>query len=161
MKKFLIFACLYFTACFSFKGITIPTDVDTFYVETVEVREVNAPPELAQVFQETLRQKIRQQSRLVYNDNDPDVVFSPVITKFRVNAVAPQEGDLVAFTRLEISVSIDYENTKNEEDNFKKSWSAFEDFESTQNLYDVQDGLIALIFEDITERVFNDTYSDW
>lgn len=125
------------------------------------VKELNAPPELAQVFMETLRLKIRQQSTLVYNENEPDVIFSPIINRYTVNSVAPQEGDVVAFNRLDVSVSINYENTKNEEDNFSKSFSAFQDFNASENLQELEDDLIEVIFDDITERVFNDTFSDW
>jgi len=128
------------------------------------VNELNAPPELAQIFMETLRQKVREQSRLVWNENEPDVVFTPIIKRYTVTSVAPQEGDLVAFNRLDVSISIDYENTISEEEDdgsYSKSFQAFQDFNASENLQDLEEGLIALIFDDITERIFNDTFSDW
>ena len=39
--------------------------------------------------------------------------------------------------------------------------SFFSDFESSQNLADVQDELIEAIFEQITEDIFNRAFSDW
>jgi len=161
MRYLVITMILTLSSCITFKGTTIPIEVKTFYVETPVVKELNAPPELAQLFMETLRLKIRQQSNLVYNENDPDVIFSPVINRYTVNAVAPQEGDVVAFNRLDVSVTINYENIHNEEDNFSKAFSAFQDYNATGNLQDLEDGLIEVIFDDITERVFNDTFSDW
>lgn len=149
------------SSCLSFRGVTIPTGVKSFAVEMPVVKELNAPPELAQLFMETLRLKIRQQSTLVFNENEPDVIFSPIINRYSVTAVAPQDGDVVAFNRLDVSVSINYENTLDEEDNFSKSFSAFQDFNASESLQQLEDGLIEVIFDDITERVFNETFSDW
>ncbi len=161
MRYSLIFLFFGFSSCLSFKGITIPDQVKTYYVEPVEVRELNAPAEVAQIFLETLRQKVREQSRLLYDDQDPHVIFTPVITKYSINSVAPQEGDLVAFNRLDIGLSISYEDTTNEENDYTKSFNAFEDYPASENLQDREEELISTIFDDITERIFNDTFSDW
>lgn len=161
MRYLIIISVFTIASCISFKGTTIPEEADTFRVDMPVVKELNAPPELAQVFMETLRQKIREQSRLQYNEDEPDLIFTPVINKYSVTSVAPQEGDLVAFNRLDVSVSIEYENTKGEEDNYSKSFSAFQDFNASENFQDLEDGLIEIIFDDITERIFNGTFSDW
>ncbi len=161
MRYSLIFLFFGFSSCLSFKGITIPDEVKTYYVEPVEVRELNAPAEVAQIFLETLRQKVREQSRLLYDDQEPHVIFTPIITKYSINSVAPQEGDLVAFNRLDIGVSISYEDTTNEENDYTKSFNAFEDYPASENLQDREEELISTIFDDITERIFNDTFSDW
>lgn len=161
MRISLFAGLLFFVGCISFKGVIIPEGADTYYVEPVEIRELNAPPVIAQIFMETLRQKVREQSKLTYNENDPDLSFTPIITKYSINSVAPQEGDLVAFNRLDITVSVKYENLRNEEDNYSKTWNAFEDYPATDNFQDREEELLALIFEDITERIFNDTFSDW
>ncbi len=161
MRYFILTFILFLSSCLSFKGITIPQGVKTFYVEPPVISERNAPPEIGQIFMETLRLKIRQQSNLIFDDSDPHVIFSPVISRYSVNAVAPQDGDIVAFNRLDVSVTIDYENTLNEEDNFSKSFSAFQDFNATESLQALEEGLIEIIFDDITERAFNETFSDW
>ena len=161
MRLFLFTIVISLSSCISFRGITIPTEVNTFIVEMPIVKELNAPPEIAQVFMESLRQTIREQSRLLYSENEPDVIFTPVINKYSVTSVAPQEGDLVAFNRLDVTISIDYEDTQNEENNYSKSFTAFQDFNASENFQDLEEGLIELIFEDITERIFNGTFSDW
>lgn len=161
MRIFIIISIFCVSSCISFKGTTIPTEANSFYVEMPVVNELNAPPELAQLFMETLRQKVREQSRLVWNENEPDLIFTPVIKKYTVTSVAPQEGALVAFNRLDVSVSIDYENIHNEEDDYSKPFNAFQDFNASENLQDLEEELIAVIFDDITERIFNDTFSDW
>jgi len=42
-----------------------------------------------------------------------------------------------------------------------KSFQAFQDFNASENLQDLEEELIEVIFDDITERIFNDTFSDW
>ncbi len=163
MRFLIIILSLIFGSCLSFKGVTISPDIKTYYVELSEstAKAINAPSEINQQFSEALRRKIREQSRLTYSEQDPHVSFYPFIESYKVNSVAPVEGNLVAFNRLDITIKIEYENILDEEDNYSKNFNAFRDFEASTSLQDVESGLIEEIFEDITERVFNDTYSDW
>lgn len=149
------------SSCLSFKGVNIPLEMKTYYVVHTEIQALNAPPEIAQLFSEALRKTIREQSKLVSNDEEPDVMFTPSIRRYSVNAVSPEAGNSTAFNRLTVDVSINYENFLDESKNFTKSFSAFEDFESSTSLQSVEFDLVEDIFIDITERVFNDTYSDW
>jgi len=149
------------TSCFSFKGISIPSDVNTFYVEDFTISAYNTPGDINQVFAEALRQKIRNESRLQYSDRDPDITFSGIITHFNVNSVAPTEGNTTALNRLEIKIKVNYENAKNEEDTWSNNFSFFEDFDSTQDLQSMQDGLIENIFRQLTEDVFNKAFTNW
>jgi len=56
---------------------------------------------------------------------------------------------------------VEYINYKDEEQNWKKSYSAFQDYDSNGDLSSIQDNLIAAIVEDIVERVFNDAFTNW
>jgi len=149
------------SSCISFKGINIPTEMKSYYVADTEVSARNAPAELGQIFSETLRKVVQTQTRLVLDEEDPDIVFTPVITRYVVNAVAPVEGTTVAFNRLDVSTSIDYENFIDDTKSRKLSYNSFQDFESTLNLQDVEFDLIDEIFEEIIDRAFNDTFTDW
>ena len=168
MNRKVIFFCLIifsisilFQACYSFKGISIPPDVETFYVETFQNRASNAPADLPQRFSEELRLKINNSSRLNYSENDPHIEFSGAINSFNVRSVAPREGNQLAFNRLEIRVQVEYINNNNEDDNWSQSFSFFQDFDSSQDLTSVQDQLIEEIFEQLTEDIFNKSFTNW
>lgn len=152
-----------FGGCYSFKGISIDPDVNTFFVQNFESVAGNAPPTLALDFTEGLKDKIRSESRLVLNSEDPDVEFTGRITGFAVVPVAPKPGEVVALNQLKINVSVKYINNKNE----KKSWpsertkSHFAEFSNTADLLSVQDELIRQIRTQLLDDIFNEAFNDW
>lgn len=152
-----------FSGCYSFKGISIDPDVKTFFVQNFESIAVNAPPTLALDFTEKLKDKIRSESRLVLNSENPDVEFTGRVTGFNVVPVAPKPGEVVALNQLKIIVAIKYINNKNE----KKSWpterskSHFAEFSNEADLLSVQDQLIDIIMKQVLDDIFNEAFNDW
>jgi len=156
-----LFITIGLQSCYSFKGISIPPDINTFYVENFENRANNAPATIDQTFSEALRTKIRNESRLNLIDQDPDIIFQGTISSFRITSEAPQEGNTVAFNKLTIVVQVEYVNSRNEDENWQRNFSFFEDFDSTADFQSIQDGLIELIFNQITEDIFNASFTNW
>ena len=148
-------------SCYSFKGISIPGNIETFTVIDFINVEPDAPLDIEISFSEALRSKIRNESRLRQTDLDPDIQFEGEVNLFRVDAEAPKEGNTVDLNKLTIGVSVTYVNNKDEEDTWTKKFSNFRTFSSANDLVDVQDDLIDEIFEQITESVFNEAFTDW
>jgi hypothetical protein len=146
---------------YSLKGISIPPEVNTFYVEEFDNQTPTAPPTLPQTFRQKLSDRIRDETRLKYDDVNPDIEFQGAISEFRVSAESPQQGQTNAFNRLNISFQVVYVSNLDEEDNWKQRFSHFADFETNQNLVDVQDDLIDEILDEIVERIFNKAFTNW
>lgn len=147
--------------CYSFRGISIPPEAKTFYISELRSRVPGAPADLGQQFSENLKQKFLNQSRLNFVDIDPDIEFSGEITRFAVTSVAPQPGETTAFNRLEIAVRLKYDYHPDEEENWENSFSFFSDYSRDDNLLDVQDELIAIIFQQLSEDIFNKAFTNW
>ncbi len=116
---FLIPILFILQGCYSFKGINIPTDVTTYFVDNFQNDAIGAPGDLHQRFTEGLRAKIRNESRLTYNEQNPDIEFSGRMVRFAISPEAPQAGNTVALNKFEITVSVDYFNNKDESKNWK------------------------------------------
>lgn len=158
---FVLLFLIVFSSCYSFKGIAIPPNVNTFFVENFNNAVPQAPADINQRFSEALRAKIRNESRLTYNEQKPDIEFSGEISGFRLTPEAPQAGNTVALNKLEISVSVSFVNNTDETKNWKKTFSFFRTFESDKDFVSIQDNLISEIFRQLTENIFNDAFTGW
>lgn len=147
--------------CYSFRSFGIDPSLESFFVDQFEVQAFAAPPNINQTFSERLKLKIYRESRLVLDEANPDIVFDGAITRYEVLSVSPEPGEFAALQRLEITVRVKYENTRDEKGNWEQSFSFFADFSPDQNLLDVQDQLIDIIFDQILEDIFNKAFGNW
>ncbi len=154
---------LFLSGCYSFKGISIPPEVNTFFVRNFETIATNAPPTLGLDFGERLKDKVRSETRLKLQLENADVEFTGKISDFRVVPVAPKPGELVSLNRLEIKMRIGFVNNQDE----KKGWpnerefSHFAEFSNSTDLLTVQDQLIKQIGDQLLEDIFNAAFNDW
>lgn len=160
------FACVLiistlWVSCYNFKGISIPAELNTYYVDNFTLTKADAPAGLNQLFTERLREKIREESRLVNDNDNPDITFSGAISDYNLGAAAPQEGNTVGLNRLQIVIKVNYTDETNNENNWSKSYTAFTDFDVNQDFYTIQEELIENLIEDIVERIFNDSFTNW
>lgn len=160
MRAFLFIICLNLASCYSFQGISIPVEVNTFYVENFEDRTGEMPPGFNEDFSESLADKVRNNTRLKIDNGNPDVTFTGAITQFTVRAEDPNSQTGTALNRLYLTMEVTYYNSKTEEEK-KKKYDEIEDFGAEQDFIDVQEDLLDQISERIIERVFNDSFTNW
>ena len=160
MRAFIIIFSMSFVGCYSFQGISIPPEVNTFYVENFEDRTGEMPPGFNEDFSESLTDKVRNNTRLKIDNANPDVTFTGAITQFTVRAEDPNSQTGTALNRLYLTMEITYYNGKTEEEK-KKKYDEIEDFGADQDFIDVQENLLDEISERIIERVFNDSFTNW
>jgi len=146
---------------YSLKGISIPAGIKTFYVKTFDSQDAGSVPTLPRDFTEKLKDKIRRESNLQYNDTEPDIEFSGAITRFQVTAEAPKAGEVIGFNKLTITVNVEFTNNQDEKAGWKQQFSYDDFFEPDQNLLDVQDNLIDNITDELVDRVFNKAFTNW
>ena len=63
--------------------------------------------------------------------------------------------------KLTLTVKVRYVNNTNHEEDFDQQFSAFQTYDSSQLLTDVQDQLITLMVKDIAEQIYNATVANW
>ena len=149
------------SACYSLSGVSIDPAVNTYFVQQLRNNADNAPPTLAQTLTESLKEKVRTESRLVFSEENPQIEFRGSVVDFRVTSEAPQPGEVTALNRLTIIVAIEYLNSVTPAKNWKSNFSFFYDFSSSQDLASVQDTAIAAITKQLVEDIFNKAFTDW
>lgn len=149
------------SGCYSFKGIAIPAEITTYYIENFNNLALSAPGDVNIRYTESLRAKIRNESRLKYDEQNPDITFSGDVSGYSITDQAPQAGNTSVLTKLEIAISVKYVNNLDESKNWNKTFSFYQTFGNEENLISIQDRLITEIFKQLNENVFNEAFAGW
>ncbi len=162
----LLFFGLKSCGIYSFTGASIPPGVTTFQVNFFENQAGNRPgstvePGLDNDFTNALQDIIMNQTNLNLVSKDGQLIYEGEITEYSVTPMTATSQNTAAQNRLKMSVALRYFNSKNEDDDLKKSYSFFYDFPAELQVYDVIDSAHKEIFDRITQDIFNDTLAKW
>ena len=170
LKRFLIFTGIIMLTAgvapsckisYSFTGANISPEVKTYSVYYFPNRARLVNPTRSQSFTEALREKLQRQTSLNELEENGDLIFEGQITGYEVRPMAIQKEDQAALNRLTITVSLKYTNNKEPEQNMEQTFSAYEDFDSSSSLSEVEDGLVPEIIKKLNEDIFNATIANW
>ena len=162
-----ILVVLIFTACkitYSFTGASIASNVKTFSVYYFPNRAKLVNPNLSQQFtqgQDGLENKLIKQTALNQIKENGDLEFSGQITEYDVKPMNIVQGDLAAQNRLTISVKVKFTNNKDHEQDWEKTFTQYEDFDSNRSLTDVEDALASAIIKKLVDDIFNASVANW
>ena len=162
-----ILVVLIFAACkitYSFTGASIASNVKTFSVYYFPNRAKLVNPNLSQQFtqgQDGLENKLIKQTSLNQIKENGDLEFSGQITEYDVKPMNIVQGDLAAQNRLTISVKVKFTNNKDHEQDWEKTFTQYEDFDSNRSLTDVEDALASAIIKKLVDDIFNASVANW
>ena len=160
----LILSIAIFTACkvsYSFSGAVPMVGVKTFSIDYFPNRAKLVNPNLSQLFTDGLSEKMTRQTSYSQIEEGGDLEFSGQITGYDVKPMNIQQGDIAGQNRLTISIKVKYVNNKDHAQDWEKSFSQYEDFESSGSLSDVEDELVPQIIVKLTDDIFNASIANW
>lgn len=137
------------------------TTTKTISFEYIPIKAPLVYAPLAVMFNDQLQQKYVNQTKLSQVMNDGDLQLSGAITGYSLSNQAVNQEAYATVTRLTIKVKIKFVNKHNKTENFEKEFSQYADFDASQLLTDVQDGLCEEITEKLVEDIFNATVANW
>jgi len=118
-------------------------------------------PPLSQEFTETLRDAYSKQTRLQLLKKGGDMHLEGEIVGYQLTPMAISADSYSSETKLTITIKVRFSNNKNPEDDFEKSYSASQNFDSNRMLTDVQDELMKIMVAEIADNIYNDTVAKW
>ncbi|MEI8006193.1 MAG: LptE family protein [Bacteroidota bacterium] len=152
------------TSCkvnYSFTGASISPDVKTITVQYFTNNAATIVPTLSRTLTDALRNYYTSQTSLHTVDRSGDLEIAGVITTYAVTPIAIQGNETAAMNRLTITVNIKFVNRKNSKQNFDNmTFSRYQDYKVV-DLNTVQDGLIAIITDQLVQDIFNKTVVNW
>ena len=146
---------------YSFTGASIPTEAKTISVKYFNNKAATVQPALSQVFTERLKDMFLEQTNLTLSENEGDLAFSGHISKYQIKPMAIKANETAGKNRLTIAIKVTYNNSFNAENNFENTFSRFRDYDSSQNISDIEDALIEEITNELAEDVFNKAFVNW
>ncbi len=151
------------TSCgiYSFTGASIPTEAKTISVQYFNNKAATVQPALSQVFTERLKDMFLEQTNLTLSENEGDLSFSGYISKYQIKPMAIKANETAGQNRLTIAVKVTYNNSFDAKNNFEKTFSRYRDYDSSQNISDIESTLIEEITNELAEDVFNKAFVNW
>lgn len=147
---------------YSLSGASIPPDAKTFSVAYFPNNAAMVAPILSPTLTDALVDMFSRRTRLTQVEEGGDFAFEGEIINYTSTTASVSSDDYALLNRLTISVRVRFTNAVDE----KASWSsrtftAYEDYESTRLLTEVEGELIPQIVDKIVTDIFQASASNW
>ena len=118
-------------------------------------------PLLSNALSEGIREIYSRQTRLQLLPKNGDMEVEGEITDYALTPMAISADSYAAETKLTLTIRVRFTNNKAPEENFEKTYSAFQTFNSSRLLTEVQDELCSIMITELAENIYNDTVARW
>ena len=110
-----------------------------------------------------LQDRIRDQSSLDLVSNSADLRYEGEIVEYRISPMSATAQQTAAQNRLSIAVKVRFTNSTIEDGSkdFDKRFSFFFDYDANSQLSAIKSEAHEIIFERITQDIFNSSLADW
>ena len=168
-NKIVVFVSIFaINSCgnYSFTGASIPVGTETFQVNLFSNNSGNNvgsiyEPGIDRDFTLALQNILENQTNLQLIQTNGDLLYEGEIIEYRVSPMTSTADLNAAQNRLTISVNVIYTNFKKEEDSFERRFSFFFDYPAEQQLISVKSEAHEIIFERLTQDIFNASLAKW
>ena len=168
LKRIIAFfaATVLMTSCgvaikYSLSGASIPPDAQTFSVAYFPNNATMVSPILSSTLTDALVDMFSRRTRLQQVEEGGDFAFEGEITNYTSTTSSVSSDDYALLNRLTITVKVRFTNAIDETMSFNKTFSAYEDYDSTQLLTEVEGTLIPEIVDKIVTDIFMASASNW
>jgi hypothetical protein len=146
---------------YNFTG-TGKIDAKTFQVSYFQNKAELIEPGIERTFTLQLQDIIQNQTNLNLVKSGADLSYEGEITNYNISPMTATANQQAAENRLTININVRFTNKKKETDDFEKSFSFFYDYPATNQLTGSNlNTALKIIFERITQDVFNESLAKW
>lgn len=153
------------TACsvsYKFSGTSIDyTKTKTISMDKFPIRANYVWSPMEAMFYNSLSDAYARKTKLSVLKRDGDLQLAGEIVEYsQTNKSISSEG-YSAQVQLKMTVNVRFVNTKNHDEDFEQRFSATTEYESTQQLVNVQEQLVQEMIDNIVDQIFNATVANW
>ena len=118
-------------------------------------------PPLAVNLTDGIKDLYQRQTRLEQVRRGGNLELEGEITGYQLTPMAVSADSYAAETKLTITIKVKFTNNIAPEESFEKTYSAYQTFDASQMLSDVQDELCTTMIAELAEQIYNDTVAKW
>ena len=160
---FILLIATTFSSCsvYNFTGAA-PIDGKTFQVNFFQNNADLIEPGIDRDFTLALQDLIQNQTNLNLVSTGGDLVYEGEITEYRITPMTATADQQASQNRLTIRVNVRFANKNKETDDFEKPFEFYYDYPAQSQLVGtVLNEAIKVIFERITQDIFNESLAKW
>lgn len=148
---------------YSFTGADINYSITrTFQVNYFQNNAPIVEPGIARLFTQKLQDLLINQTSLNLVSNGGDLIYEGEITQYYIAPITATSDSRAAQNRLTIAVNVRFYNAKEPEKDFEQTFSFYHDYPGTQQLTGgALQSAVEIIFERITQDIFNKSLANW
>jgi len=153
-----------FQSCgfYSFTGASVSPNIKTFQVNFFRNNAPIVEPGIDRLFTQKLQDIIVNQTSLDLTNQNGDLIYDGEIVEYYIAPITATAQNTAAQNRLTISVNVRFFDTKNEGNDLEQRFSFYYDYSGSAQLIGSQrDDTVNIIFERISQDVFNATLAKW
>ena len=150
---------------YNFTGGDVGT-AETFQVNYFQNYASQSPgsifePGMDRDFTLALQDRILNQTSLDLIGSSGDLLYEGEIVEYRISPMSATAQQTAAQNRLSIAVQVRFTNNTKEDADFEQRFSFFFDYPAESQLSAVKSEAHEVIFERITQDIFNASLADW
>ena len=158
-------ACILLTACsvsYKFNGASIDySKTKTIQISDCPIRSSYVWGPMAPMFNNQLRDEFSAHTRLIHVKRNGDLKIEGEITQYQQRNKSVSADGYSAQTELSMTVNVRFTNNANHSEDFERTFTASQSYETTKTLNEVQEELVTQMCKDICDQIFNATVANW
>lgn len=162
---FLLAPLLSLSGCsvsYKFNGASIDyTKTKTIQISDFPIRSSYVWTPMGPIFNNQLKDNFANHTRLQQVKRNGDLVIDGEIIQYSQQNKSVSSEGYSAQTELSITVNVRFTNNTNHNEDFERTFTAAQSYETTQSLNSVQEELVTQMCKDLTDQIFNATVATW
>ena len=147
---------------YGFNGASIDySKTKTIQIVDFPIRSSYVWGPMGLLFNNQLKDVFANHTRLQQVRRNGDLVIQGEITQYSQRNKSVSSEGYSAQTELSMTVNVKFTNNVNHKEDFERSFTATQTYETTQSLASVQEELVTQMCKDLTDQIFNATVANW
>ncbi|MBO4463022.1 MAG: sigma 54-interacting transcriptional regulator [Prevotella sp.] len=163
--SFLFLLSSFLTSCkvsYTFNGASIDyTKTKTIQIADFPIRSNYVWGPMASIFNNQLKDQYANHTKLTQVKRNGDLKVEGEITRYEQRNKSVSAEGSSAQVELSMTVNVRFTNNVNHKEDFEKSFTASQSYDSNLSLNAVQEELVTQMVKDITDQIFNSTVANW